>query len=199
MIGFAETEHIELNFRQRWASYLTIIVAVLALAGGYALRVNSLNATQRFENKQIGLAARYPVNWLLEEGKTDFVFRVQDPAAVPFKTTLQMALLPFGPDALLAEIPNYLNITRATSLSTYIALQINSVTLPNGTQGLQMEYAYAASETNPALQSVPIVVRGLDVIVLRNSQALVITYRADVQSFDRNRHYFDSFLRSLEF
>jgi hypothetical protein len=45
---------------------------------------------------------------------------------------------------------------------------------------------------------VPIVVQAEDVIVLRGTQAFVITYRADSQSFDTDRHYFDSFLRSLE-
>ncbi len=61
-----------------------------------------------------------------------------------------------------------------------------------------MNYAYVATETNPALQSVPIVVQAEDVIVLRGTQAFVITYRADAQSFAANLHYFDSFLRSVE-
>jgi hypothetical protein len=62
-----------------------------------------------------------------------------------------------------------------------------------------MLYAYAASEANPILQSIPIVVRAIDVVVLRSSQAVIITYRADAESFERNRHYFEAFLRALEF
>ena len=198
MITERFAESTELNFRQRWASYLTIFVAVIGLAGGIALRSRSLNATDRFENRQEGLAANYPSNWLLEEGAGDFVFRVQDPAALPFKTTLQISLLTVGPGARTADIPDLLNMTRAASLPAYRPLAITPTTLPNGTQGIQMEYAYVATETNPFLQTVPIVVHALDVIVLRSNQAVVITYRADSQSFDSNRHFFDSFLRTLE-
>ena len=62
-----------------------------------------------------------------------------------------------------------------------------------------MAYAYAYTESNPILQTIPITVLAVDVVVLRSNQAIIITYRADAQSFERNRHYFDAFLRSLEF
>lgn len=197
MINIVQSD--ELTFRQRWASYLTIIVALTALALGFALRSRALNATTRYENRQAGIAASYPQNWLLDEGSGSMVLRVQDPAAIPFKTTLEIALLPVGPDAHPADIPDLLNMTRARTLATYRPLEIVPVRLANGQQGLQMQYAYVASEENPFLQSVPIVVRAVDIIVLRSNQALIITYRADAQSFEQNRHYYDNFLRSLEF
>ena len=199
MIDYRSAETTELNFRQRWASYLTIFVTLVALFAAFLLRGRSLDATADYENKEEGITAHYPINWLLEESKGDFVFRVQDPAAIPFKTTLQMALLPVGPGARNADIPDLLNMTRAASLSAYRALAIRPVTLPNGVQGIQMDYAYVSSEANPFLQSVPIVVRAIDVIVLRNNQALVVTYRSDSQTFEKNQHYFDNFLRTLEF
>jgi hypothetical protein len=200
MMNLFDSDQSALNFRQRWASYLTILVAIGALTFAYSLRSRALNATTGFENKQAGVAARYPSNWLLDQqGVSDIIFRVQDPAALPFKTTLQVSLLTVGPDATSADIPDLLNMTRASTLSTYRPLNIAPITLPNGTHGLRMAYAYVASEENPFLQSVPIVVRAVDVIVLRSNQALVITYRADTQSYDENLHFFDSFLRSLEF
>ena len=200
MIEIISSEPIELNFRQRWASYLTIVVAVGALLGGVLLRSSIVDATVRFENKQAGIAARYPVNWLLDENREDFVLRVQDPAAIPFKTTLQISIVPIGQGARSAlDVLNPLNISRATSLPSYRTLEIIPITLPNGSQATQMTYAYAASETNPILQSIPVVVRAVDVVVLRSSQAVIITYRADAGSFERNQHYFETFLRTLEF
>ncbi len=192
-------EHLELNFRQRWASYLTIAVAIAGVLGGLLLRSNIVNATARFENKQTGIAVRYPVDWLLEQGQDDFVIRAQDPAAIPFKTTLQIALMPIGEGARVAYILDLLNINRAASLPAYRPLEIAPIMLPNGAQGTQMTYAYVASEANPFLQTVPIVVRAVDVVVIRSSQAVIITYQADSQSFERDRHYFDTFLRTLEF
>lgn len=200
MIEIISPQSTELNFRQRWASYLTIAVAVAGLLGGVLLRSSIVNATVRFENKQAGIAVRYPVNWLLDENREDFVLRLQDPAAIPFKTTLQISIVPIGQGARSAlDILNPLNISRATSLPSYRTLEISPITLPNGAQATQMLYAYAASETNPILQSIPIVVRAVDVVVLRGSQAIVVTYRADTDSFERNQHYFDAFLRTLEF
>jgi hypothetical protein len=200
MIEIITPQSAELNFRQRWASYLTIAVAVVGLLGGVLLRSSIIDATVRFENKQAGIAVRYPVNWLLDENREDFVLRVEDPAATPFKTMLQISIVPIGQGARSAlDILNPLNISRATSLPSYRTLEISPIRLPNGTSATQMLYAYAASEANPILQSIPIVVRAIDVVVLRSSQAVIITYRADAESFERNQHYFEAFLRSLEF
>ena len=205
MINFINSAPAELNLRQRWSSYLTIMVALASLGAGWLLRNQNLNSTYRYENQTVGIIARYPANWLLEESleptKADFVFRVQDAAALPFKTTLQVSLLIVGPGAYPADLPDLLNMTRASSFSAYRPLEIAQITLPDGSSGIQMHYAYVSSETNQFLQSVPVVVEALDVIsVKKNSnQAVVITYRADSQSFEANRHYFDSFLKSLEF
>ncbi len=202
MINRLAPPSVELNFRQRWANYITIFVALIGLAGGLILRNSYENSTQRYENSEVGIAVRYPSNWLLDESpagtRSDYIVRMQDPIAVPFKTTLQISLLAVGPDAHLSDIPDLLNLTRASSFATYRPLPVTPVVLPNGSQGIQMNYAYVATETNPALQSVPIVVQAEDVIVLRGTQAFVITYRADAQSFAANLHYFDSFLRSVE-
>src|SRR5215475_14120141 len=199
MIDYRIIEPTELNFRQRWASYLTIFVTVVALFAAFLLRSRSLDTTADYENREEGITAHYPLNWLLEEGKGDFVFRAEDPAAIPFKTTLQLALVPVGPGARTDDLPDWLNMTRAASLAAYRPLAIKPVTLANGVQGIQMDYAYVSSEGNPFFQSVPVVVRAIDVIVLRSNQALVVTYRSDSQAFEQNQHYFDNFLRTLEF
>src|SRR5664279_2447288 len=82
MINYLNPEPIELSLRQRWASYLTILVALGGLGSGLLLRNQSLDATNRYENQTVGIVARYPANWLLEESqdptRADFVFQVQD-------------------------------------------------------------------------------------------------------------------------
>ncbi len=191
-----------LNFRQRWASYLTLVVAVVALAGGALLRNRVVSSTDIRPKQDDGIQARYPSGWLLQEGvkgKDDFVFRIQDPVAVPFKTTLQVALMPVGPNARPSDVLYALNISRAASLPLYQTLEIVDTVLPDGAEGTQMSYAYAAREINPFLQTVPIIVRALDLLEIRGNQAIIITYKADAESFDRDRHFFDSFLRALEY
>ncbi len=205
MISLLNAESIALTFRQRWANYLTILAAFIGIGGGMLLRNQNLDATNRYENQTVGIIARYPANWLLEESqeptKADFVFRVQDPESIPFKTALQVSLLIVGPGAHPADIPDLLNMTRAGSFSAYRPLEIAQITLPDGTSGIQMHYAYVSSETNQFLQSVPIVVEALDVIAVKknSNQAVVITFRSDSQFFEQNRHYFDNFLKSLQY
>jgi hypothetical protein len=199
---FAPVSSGGLNFRQRWASYLTIALAVVAVGGGLLMRNRVQSSTNIRPRQDDGITARYPANWLLQEGtkgKDDYVFRVQDPAAVPFKTTLQVSLLPVGPNARAFDILSALNISRAAEVPMYQALEITPITLPSGTQGTQMAYAYASREINPFLQSVPIIVRSIDVIEIRANQAIIITYKADAGTFEQNRHYFNSFLRALEY
>src|SRR5512140_3832815 len=100
-----ESASTALTFRQRWASYLTVLVAVLGLLGGALIRSNVVNATYLYSKPEVGILARYPAQWLLEEGtSTQYVFRASDPASTPFKTSLQIALIPTGTGARPADI-----------------------------------------------------------------------------------------------
>lgn len=186
--------------RQRLATYLVIAITAAALGAGALLRVSVEDATFPFIDQTTGITARYPANWLIERGsaRAEYVMRAQDPAALPFKTTLAIAVLPIGPDATVYDVTEYLTVKRAASLSSYRSLDIMPTRLPNGTPATQMRYAYAASENNPSLKSLPIAVSATDVIVLTKGQAIIISYLADVGSFDHNQHYFAAFLRRLE-
>ena len=148
-----------------------------------------------------GISTRYPTNWLLERGSTasDFVFRAQDSAALPFKTTLSVSIVPIGPNATVYDVAELLTLRRAQSLASYTSLSITPITLANGSAATQMNYAFAAPKTNPVLQSLPIVVSASDVIVLSKGQAIIATFQSDAQTVDQNRHYFDAFLRRLTF
>src|SRR5262249_40536896 len=142
---------------------------------------------------------RYPARWLLEENQGGVVFRVVDPAAIPYKTAIEISMLPVGPGARSAlDVLNPLNITRAISYPAYSTLEIVPVVLPNGKQATQRTSAYPNVQPTPGLQTAPIMVRAVDVVLIHSSQAIIITFRSDSASFDRNRHYFDDFLRTLE-
>jgi len=88
---------IPLTFNQRWNSTLAIVLAAAVLMVGLTLRANALNTTQTFEDLETGVRARVPAGWLLDMQSTEYVFRAQDPAARPFKTMLQVSVLPWDP------------------------------------------------------------------------------------------------------
>ncbi len=173
----------------------------MALIAGLLLRSSVEGATQLFVDNATGIAARYPTGWLLDRGapSANFVFQVEDPTALSFKTTLSVAIQPIGPNATVYDVAELLTLKQAQTLAAYHYLGLAPVQLPNGTAATRLSFAYAASDANPFLGSVPVVVRADDVIVLSHGQAIIAAYQADAQSFTANERYFTAFLRTLTF
>jgi hypothetical protein len=190
-----------LNFRQRWATLLTIALTGLALIGGVILRGSVIGATQAFVDRAAGVSARYPAGWLIERGTTgsNFVFRAEDSAALSFKTTLSVAILPIGPNATVYDVIQILTVQRAQTLAAYRSLSTDTYPLPNGAPATRIQYAYASIDPDPFLSAVPVVVRAEDVIILSHSQAIIASYLSEAQTFTDNERYFITFLRGLTY
>jgi hypothetical protein len=194
------TEFIErrpLNFNQRWNSYLAIGMAFVMLFFGLSIRASNLNATQEFEDLEAGIRAQIPVGWLLDNDSPDYVFRVQDPDALPFKTLLQVSVMTVGPDATPNTILDILNIQRAPRLSNYQEISRTDTFLRDDA-AKRMTYAYTEFERNPFQSSVPLVIQGVDVVVLRPGEAVIITYREERTAFETNRYRFENLLATVE-
>jgi len=61
-----------------------------------------------------------------------------------------------------------------------------------------MIYAYTQDERNPFQATVPLVVQGVDVVVLRRGQAVIITYREERSAFEEHLYRFENLLRTVE-
>lgn len=196
-----ETIHIDepvaLNFNQRWNTYLALAVAAALLALGLTLKNNALSATQEFEDLEAGVRAQVPAGWLIDSQGDEYVFRAQDPNALPFKTILQVSVLTVGDDATPNIVLDLLNMQRAPRFSTYREISRTDETL-RGDPAKRMVYAYTQDERNPFLATVPIVVQGVDVVVLRRGQAVIITYREERTAFDANLYRFEDLLNTVE-
>jgi hypothetical protein len=186
-----------LNFNQRWNSYLALAMVFGVLFVGLSLRAGNLNATQEFEDLEAGVRVQIPVGWLLDNDSPDYVFRAQDPAALPFKTTLQISVMTVGPDATPNTILDILYLQRAPRLSNYQELSRTDTTLRDDA-AKRMTYAYTEFERNPFQSSVPLVIQGVDVVVLRPGEAVIITYREERTVFDTNLYRFENLLATVE-
>lgn len=193
-----QDEHQPLTFTQRWNSYLAIVVAVVLCFIGLTLRNSTLNATQTFENLEAGIRAQIPSGWLVDTGSEEYILLAEDPAALPFKTQLQISVLTVGPDATPRNVIDLLDIQRATRLPAYRVIQRTDTTLRDGSPAIRMRYAYTQDERNPFLESLPVVVEGVDVVVLRRSQAVIVTYREERSAFDDHLYRFENLLQTLE-
>lgn len=189
----------DLNLRQRWANFLTLVAAALLILGGLAFRNNTLNAVVSYANTRAGISAEYPVGWLLDTNSSAYVFRIRDMGKPRYKTTLQVAVRPIGGGASPTSVADSLTRERARSLIAYSASAPVAFTLNDDTNAISQSYTFVDQLPSPFLESEPAVVRGIDVITIRRGQAIIVTYRAPIDEFDDDFSRFDAFLNSLEY
>lgn len=187
-----------LNRGQRWASLLAIVVTLVGLGIGLLVKEQVLGSTVQFRDLAAGILARYPENWLLDtEG--DYVFRVREPEAGSFLTTLQVRVVSIGEDAAERNILDNLTLQRARTLAAFRTLRSVPYTLPDGESAIRFEYVYVATEANPFLEPIPVVVRGVDIVTIKRGQAIIVTFRVEADRFDDEVWRLDQLLASLEF
>jgi hypothetical protein len=189
----------ELTFRQRWSHYFALIFGAVGLFVGLNLRDSVLSATTLYTNPQAGITAEYPRNWLLEEGGSAYVFRVRDISHRGYKTTLQVTTRPVSAQTTARNIFDTLTLSRAQVLAAYNVISEEPITLPDETETTAMRYTFVATEVDPFLQTVPIVVEGIDILVVARGQAIVISFLSSADQFEENSAILEQFLRSLIF
>jgi len=162
------------------------------------LRDSALNATIPYVNSSAGIRAYYPLNWLLDVSGS-YVFRVRDMSQRGFKTTIEVDVQPVTINTTARNLLDSLTLNRSRTLSAYNVLATDPYTLSGDRQATAMTYVFVASETNPFLESLPIVVEGLDVITIQSGQAIIITFLSDERSYEENLPIFQRFLDDLEF
>ena len=190
---------VELTFRQRWSHYFVMIFGAVGLLIGLNLRDSVLYATTQYTNPQAGITAEYPQNWLLDEGDEDYVFRAREVASTGYNTTLQVAVRPVSAQTTARNIFDSLSFPRAQTLAAYQVIAEQPYTLPDGTARQSMTYTYVATQTNPFLQSLPLVVEGIDILIIDRGQAIIVSYLSGGETFDTNLPILERFLSTLEF
>lgn len=194
------SEREPLTRLQRWSHYLTVLVLLLAFIYGLNIRDTLVSATRTYTNIQAGISVRYPVNWLIDENdNASYIFRVRDMTRIGFKTTIQIAVEPVGPDASPQSILNSLALQRSTQLAQYNTLSIEGTNDIDNSESFRMTYYFTTSDVDAILETLPVVVIGQDVLTIVEGQAVVVTLRADATTFDEDLQVFKRFLETLEF
>jgi hypothetical protein len=91
-----------------------------------------------------------------------------------------------------------LSLTREQTLSTYNVWSTEPFAMPDGTVATSMTYTYVATQPDPFLETIPVVVQGRDILLIRRGQAIVITFVAELKTYDEDFAIFERFLSSLE-
>ncbi len=191
-------EQPAVSMRQRWSHYFVLLYLALSIVIGINLRDAALNATVLYVNNAAGIRALYPQNWLIDtEG--DYIFRVRDMTRIGYKTAIQVSVLPIAVNTSARSLLDTLTLQRAPTLDAYRVLSRQEYQLPNEREAIAMRYAYVESDPNPFLNSIPVVVQGLDVLTIEGGQAVIFTFLSDATSFDANLPVFERFLSDAAF
>ncbi len=185
----------EITLRQRWSHYFTLFFGVIAVVLALNLRDSSENITRSYTNIQAGIRASYPQNWVIDQ-PPGYVFRVRDMARAGYKTTIQIELRPISLAASVRNLIDILTLDRSQTLAAYNVLS-RSPFLFNDSEVTALQYTFVSSGESPFLETLPTVVRGLDILLLRGSQAIIISFLADTASYEKQLPIFERFLAAL--
>ena len=188
----------QLTQRQRWAIYLSYAVIIVGLYLGFSLRENSLNRTTVYTNVEAGITALYPARWLLDEAG-DYVLRVRDMSNRGFKTVIQVSTLPVTADTVERNLLDRLSLNRSQTFIDYNVLGYSDYVLPDESPAIAMSYTFVSRDTSPFLEGVSSVVVGLDILTIQRGQALILTFRADSNTYEQELPTFEHFIQDIDF
>ena len=181
----------------RYAEVSVILVTVLALALGWALKTAVEARSVPFE--AAGISARVPDGWLRSTGgEGGELVRVTDPASVGFGTTYVLSTQPIAEGATEAQVVSLLTLNRGQSLTAYRVLDQQAVTI-NGRAGHMLTFVYVESDPDLTREEVPHVVRGVEFIFLAGDRAVLVAYHADEPVYEADFARFRRFLNSVTF
>ncbi|HLU11966.1 MAG TPA: hypothetical protein VK003_19985 [Oceanobacillus sp.] len=190
----------EMTQRQRWSHYFVLIYAVVAIFVGLQLRDSALYATVPYVNTQVGIRAYYPQNWLIDTDG-DYVFRVRDMTQTGYKTTIEVNVIPVTPNTTARNLFDNLILNRSQILAEFNTLSRGEpYMLPDEREATAMSYVFVGDTGGGVfLESVPVVVEGIDILTFEGDQAIIITFLSDADDYDEHLAIFERFLNDFEF
>jgi hypothetical protein len=189
----------ELDPRQKLAHNFVIIFAAIAIFIGINLRDSTLNATWIYTNSEAGIRAEYPQRWLIDT-QGDYVFRVRDVSHPGYATTIQVSVQPVGANTPARYIFDALTLMRSQTLAFYSVLSsAKPFVLPDESPANITDYTFAAGETDPFVETIPVIVRGQDILTIKRGQAIIITFLTEASDYKQTYPIFERFINNLEF
>jgi hypothetical protein len=174
------------------------IALIVLLALGLGVRAAAEGRDASFADAQGTLRLAYPARWLPIAG-SGYLLAVEDPlsgALAPTGLTVSRDAAP--KDQPLDQIGRADVLGRSRVFNLYRALSVDPATVA-GRAAIAITYAYVADPQGGALASerVPVVVRGVEVLVATDAALYRIDFTAADAVFDGARPVFDKILRGV--
>lgn len=182
--------------RDRWADWAVIVLVAVALFLGLALREAVRSRTVPFAFPEAPVSGRCPANWVRETGD-DPLLRARDPLGGEFRTTIELRSRPLAAGAEPAIVLDALALERAGQVAAYRMLSTDQVLL-GGQNATSRTFTYVHVDSDPYVDRLPVVVRGMDLALCEGNRVVVVTLLADADRFDANYRYLRRFIQALE-
>ena len=181
----------------RFSSLLVVIVVLLFLGLGLVNRQRIDTQLWHYNSRISGIEATYPAGWLVDE-TGDYVVRMRDPRARPFKTQYQIKVVPAGGQTSIRNVLDGLTLQRSSDLAAFRVLSVEDISI-GATTLTRLNFAFVDADPNPFIQRLPVVVKGMDILIRDGERVIVVTFMSDENTFDQNQPDFDRFLQSLRY
>ncbi len=188
---------VQAQRRDRWVSWIVIAVFVIALAGGWVVKVVAEGRTQEYN--QGGFQVRYPDGWVKADVEPPVVLRVVDKLAAPFPSSLILESRPMPQaEKPAAGVQQDLAMERGRNWYAFRVLEKEEAVTIAGRTAMHTTFAYVETNPNPFLETVPVVMLGEDYIFSGQDRVYVVTLTAAEGNYEQVKGALQSFMSSLQ-
>lgn len=181
--------------RARWADLTVVVLVVVALIAGWLLREAVLSRATPFTVGNV--SGRYPAGWTKETGD-DLLLRVRDPRGGESGAMFELRTRALAAEANPAMVLNALTLERAAQTTAYQTLRTEQV-MVGGRAATSRTFTYVSVNRNPYQERLPVVMKGMDLILEGDDRAIIATFVDRADDYDTSYRYFLAFVESLEF
>jgi hypothetical protein len=181
---------------KRFAELAVVLLTVVALLAGWLLKTSVENRSQAFSSGNI--TAQIPAGWLQLAPRDNQVLHITDRTSQGFGMTYMIQEEAVPVDSQPGQIAGLWTMNSGSNLTAYRVLDQQEV-LVQGQKATEIDYVYVESGANLIRAVIPVVVKGQDFIFVSGSQAVIVTYRAELSAFDAGLGRFYRFLVSVRY
>ncbi len=189
-------ENKTVSLGDRYAEIAVLALTIIALFIGWMYKSSVENRSVPFTSGSV--SAALPAGWLQSEGKDGDLVRVTDMTSSGFATTYKVRYAEVSKDVTYDQFASADIRSLGQNLTAFRVLSQQQVTV-NGKEAFEVKYAFVESNPNAARQELPVVVRGLEYVFIKDGKAVTVTYWASQSEYESDLNLFTRFLTSVKY
>jgi hypothetical protein len=186
-----------------WVVWVLVIVALVV---GWFLKGAFQYQMGVFTDPDSGLTFQYPADWFLESnqaqiGDEGVILTVSDAQSESaFSTAFSVRVKTVKEETTAADQAELWILQRGEGLTKYRVLGKEPSQVA-GQEAVTIDYGYVEDPLRSSALSVslPVVVRAVDVVFLRDKQVYILTFASDQLAFDKEKKTLERLLNSVSF